>query len=411
MGTSRPTLGFVLGSQSDVRYEAAKNGWLTNYPEFNQNFTQVTTKVINATANVDLFPDFKIDLTADRSYSENFSEQYNIFDGDYNPQSPYSFGNFSISTILIKTAFSTSDVNGSAAFEDFRANRFIVANRLAENFYGTTEYPLNADGYPAGFGKNSQAVLLPSFLAAYSGADAGGISLGAFRNMPIPNWTVKYSGLMRYKFFKDTFKRFSLQHTYRASYTVNSFRSNFEFDQNPAGVDAGGNFNNKLIISNINLVEQFNPLIRVDFEMKNSFKILAEMKKDRALSMSFDNNLLTEVKGLEYVVGVGYRFKDVIFSTKLADNPTGVVKSDINVKVDLSYRNNETIVRYLDYNNNQLAGGQDLWSATLRADYMFSKNLTAIFYYDHSFSKAVISTSFPMTNIRAGFTLRYNFGN
>ena len=411
MGTSRPTLGFVLGSQSDVRYEAAKNGWLTNYPEFNQNFTQVTTKVINATANVDLFPDFKIDLTADRSYSENFSEQYNIFDGEYNAQSPYSFGNFSISTILIKTAFSASDVNGSGAFEDFRSNRLIVANRLAENFYGTSDYPLNADGYPAGFGKNSQAVLLPSFLAAYSGADAGGVSLGAFRNMPIPNWTVKYSGLMRYKFFKDTFKRFSLQHTYRASYTVNSFRSNFEFDQNPAGVDAGGNFNSKYIISNINLVEQFNPLIRIDFEMKNSFKILAEMKKDRALSMSFDNNLLTEVKGLEYVVGVGYRFKDVIFSTKLADNPTGVVKSDINVKVDLSYRNNETIVRYLDYNNNQLAGGQDLWSATLRADYMFSKNLTAIFYYDHSFSKAVISTSFPMTNIRAGFTLRYNFGN
>jgi hypothetical protein len=28
--------------------------------------------------------------------------------------------------------------------------------------------------------------------------------------------------------------------------------------------------------------------------------------------MSFDNNLLTEVKGIEYVVGLGYRFKDVI---------------------------------------------------------------------------------------------------
>jgi hypothetical protein len=27
--------------------------------------------------------------------------------------------------------------------------------------------------------------------------------------------------------------------------------------------------------------------------------------------MSFDNNLLTEVKGIEYV-GLGYRFKDVI---------------------------------------------------------------------------------------------------
>ena len=109
------------------------------------------------------------------------------------------------------------------------------------------------------------------------------------------------------------------------------------------------------------------------------------MKKDRALSLSFDNNLLTEVKGIEYVIGTGYRFKDVIFSTKLADDPSGVIKSDINLKIDFSYRNNKTIVRYLAYNNNQLGGGQNIWSARLTADYSFSKNLTAIFYYDHSF--------------------------
>ncbi|HMI08360.1 MAG TPA: hypothetical protein VK528_12485, partial [Flavobacterium sp.] len=153
------------------------------------------------------------------------------------------------------------------------------------------------------------------------------------------------------------------------------------------------------------------PLMKVDMEFKNSFKAVVEMKKDRAMSMSFDNNLLTEVKGIEYVVGLGYRIKDVIISTKMADNPTGIIKSDINIKLDGSYRNSETIVRYLDYDNNQLSGGQNLWSAKLTADYSFSKNLTAIFYYDHSFSKAVISTSFPITNIRAGFTLRYNFGN
>lgn len=414
LGTSRPTVGFVLGSQDDVRYEAAKNGWLTTYPEFNQNFTQVTNKLLNFTANVDLFPDLKIDLTADRNFSENYSEQYTVdplADEPYQSLSPYTFGNFSISTVLIKTAFSRSDENGSEAFDQLRQNRLTIANRLATNYYGGPGFPTTSDGFPEGFGKNSQAVLLPAFLAAYTGSDAGGVSLGAFRDIPIPNWTVKYSGLMRYKFFKDRFKRFSLQHNYRASYTVNSFRSNFEYDQNPNGRDASGNFFNKMIISNINLVEQFNPLMRVDFEMKNSFKFLAEMKKDRALSMSFDNNLLTEVKGIEYVVGLGYRFKDVIFSSKLADSPTGIIKSDINIKADISYRNNQTIVRYLDYDNNQLAGGQNIWSAKLTADYSFSKNLTAIFYYDHSFSKAVISTSFPITNIRAGFTLRYNFGN
>ncbi len=450
LGSSKPTLGFIFGSQADVRYEAAKNGWLTNYQEFNQNFTQITNRTFKATANVDLFPDFKIDLTLDRAYSENSSEQYSVFDKDingvedgvlnYHSQSPYSYGNFSISTILIKSAFSTSDENASAAFDDFRSNRIIVADRLAQERFGSTfsrydasllpaenssapidniANPNNAErkniisnnGYPVGYGKNNQAVLLPAFLAAYSGDNASSASLGILRSFPIPNWAVKYNGLMRYEFFKNNFKRFSLQHNYRASYTVNAFRSNFEYDKTPNGVDISGNFLNKTIMSNVNLVEQFNPLIRMDFEFQNSLKVLTEIKKDRALSMSFDNNLLTEVKGIEYVVGLGYRFKDVIFSSKLADNPTGIIKSDINLKADLSYRNNQTIVRYLDYDNNQLAGGQNLWSLKVTADYSFSKNLTAIFYYDHSFSKAVISTSFPLTNIRSGFTIRYNFGN
>jgi cell surface protein SprA len=418
-GSTKPSLGFVFGAQDDVRYEAAKRGWLTNYPNFNQNYSEVVTKTLDLTANIDLFPDFKIDLIANRTYADTYTEQYDVTNGDYNSRSPYTTGNFAISTVMLKTAFQQSDENESQAFQDFRENRIIVAQRLAEKYYGGTGYGVDSDGFPLGFSKNSQAVLIPSLLAAYTGLYATGygeraksISLEAFRDIPIPNWTVKYSGLMRYKFFKDTFKRFSIQHAYRASYTINSFRSNFDYDKNPGGKDpATGNVYNKMVIGNINLVEQFNPLIRFDFEMKNSFKFLAEMKKDRSLSMSFDNNLLTEVQGKEFIIGLGYRFKDVIFSSKLADNPTGIIKSDLNVKVDFSLRNNKTIVRYLDYDNNQLGGGQNIWSAKLTADYSLSKNLTAIFFYDHSFSKPVISTSFPLTNIRTGFTIRYNFGN
>jgi cell surface protein SprA len=417
-GTSKPTIGFIFGSQDDVRYEAAKNGWLTSYPDYNQNYTQVSNEIFKSTVNIDLLPDLKIDLSLDRAYSENFSEQYDVSNGVYNSRSPYSYGMFSISTILIKTSFSTSDENSSAAFDDFRSNRLEVANRLAierqkhDSSYDPTI--TDADGYPKGFGKNNQAVLLPAFLAAYSGQSASNVSTGIFRSFPVPNWSIKYNGLMRYEFFKKNFKRFSLQQNYRASYTINAFRSNFQYDNiKTTGIetDASGNYFNKTIMSNVNLVEQFNPLLRMDFELKNSLKILTEIKKDRALSMSFDNNLLTEVKGIEYVVGMGYRIKDVIFSSSLADNPTGIIKSDIIIKADLSYRNNRTIVRYLDYDNNQLAGGQNLWSLKLTADYSFSKNLTAIFYYDHAFSQAVISTSFPLTNIRSGFTLRYNFGN
>lgn len=431
-GTTKPGLGFVFGNQDDIRYDMARNGYLTDYPNFNRNYTEVITKNLDLTANVDLFPDFKIDLIANRSYVDNFSEQFDVLDGQYQSRSPYNSGNFSVSTLMIGTAFGQSDENGSAAFDDFRNNRLVIANRLAENYYGSAAIPRYGDsanpipvdpadadyqkivsnlGYPVGFGKNSQAVLLPSFLAAYTSTNAKGVSLGAFRDFPIPNWTVQYTGLMRYGFFKENFKRFSLKHAYKASYTVNSFRSNFDYDTAPTVPDVAGNLPSKLLISNVNLVEQFNPLIKFDMEMKNSVKIVAEMKKDRALSMSFDNNLLTEVKGLEYVLGLGYRIKDVIFNSALADNPTGIIRSDINIKADFSLRQSQTIVRYLDYDNNQLAGGQNLWSLKLTADYSFSKNLTAIFFYDHSFSKAVISTAFPITNIRTGFTMRYNFGN
>ncbi len=421
LGTSKPTLGFAFGLQDEVRFEAAQRGWLTMYPEFNQSFTQVLNRKLSFTANLEPITDLKIDLNGSRTYATNFSEQYDVsFDGTYNSRSPYTTGNFAISTIMLRTSFKQSDELTSSAFDQFRNNRIIIANRLAEEYYGTTAYPLNADGYPVGFGKNSQAVLIPSFLAAYTGIglkDHGNgefakkISFSPFRDIPLPNWNIKYTGLMKLNFFKEKFKRFSIQHSYKASYTINSFRSNFAFIENPNGYDTGGNFNPETIIGNINLVEQFSPLMRIDFETKNAFKILAEMKRDRALSLSFDNNLLTEVKGIEYVFGFGYRIKDVVINSRFADNPTGIIKSDINFKVDVSYRNNKTIVRYLDYDNNQLAGGQNVWSAKLTADYSFSKNLTAIFFYDHQFSQAVISTSFPLTNIRSGLTLRYNFGN
>ena len=415
-GSSKPTIGFILGSQSDVRYQAAKNGYLTTFDQFNENFTQVKSKQLTFTAQMELFKDFKIDLNADRILAENFSEQYDVSaDGLYNARSPYNFGNYNISTILIKTAFGQSDENFSEAFQDFRDNRVIIANRLAQDYYGVGNViDSDGDGYPNGFGKNSQQVLLPAFLAAYSGQNANTSSTKNFKSIPLPNWNIKYTGLMNYKFFKNNFKRLSIQHGYRASYGINAFRSNLNKDIDAAtglNSDQNGNIYAKNIISNINLAEQFNPLVRLDFETKSSLKFLAEIKKDRTLNMSFDNNLLTEINGNEYTLGMGYRIKDVVISSALADSPTGIIKSDINLKADFSIRKSSTIVRYLDYDNNQLSGGQNLMSIKFTADYSFSKNLTAIFFYDHQFSKAMISTAFPLTTIRGGFTLRYNFGN
>ena len=145
-------------------------------------------------------------------------------------------------------------------------------------------------------------------------------------------------------------------------------------------------------------------------EFKNSIKILAEFRKERAVSLSLDNNLITETLGDEYIVGLGYRVKDVRFRTNISGRRV-ILSGDLNVKIDVSYRNNLTLLKNLEYDNNQVTAGQKLMAIKVTADYALTKNLTALFFYDHNFSEFAISTAFPQTSIRSGFTIRYNFGN
>ncbi|WP_298314297.1 cell surface protein SprA [uncultured Aquimarina sp.] len=412
VGTLKPTVGFTFGSQSEIRDLAARNGWLTLYQEFNQQYREVEGRQLNIQASVDLLRDLKIDISANRNYSETYTENYRVDvnnDLEYQSLTPNLFGNYTISTLLIKTAFKKSDEFNSETFDKFRENRLVIARRLAQE-RGVTE-DSDGDGFPNGYGRTNQAVLLPAFLAAYTGANAESVQKGAFRDVPLPNWDIKYTGLMNLKWFKKRFKRFSMAHGYRANYTINQFRANLEFNaNNPDELDQGDNFKNPELYANINLTEQFSPLIRFDMEMKNSIKILAEWKKDRALSLSFDNNLLTEIQGNEYIIGLGYRVQDLTFVTRIGGKKT-TLKSDLNFRADLSLRQNETIIRYLDIDNTQVTAGQDIYGIKFTTDYALSKNLTALLFYDHTFSEYSISTAFPQTTIRGGFTLRYNFGN
>ncbi|MDB9755374.1 cell surface protein SprA [Winogradskyella sp.] len=425
IGTLRPTLGYTFGSQRDIRGITARNGWLTDFQDFNQQYTEVKNTTLDYSVNIEPMRDLKIDLQGNRTFAESFSENFRVdntgSEPTYVPLTPNTFGNFNISTSLIRTAFSKSDENQSAPFDDFRANRLIVANRLARDFYGNNTFTTDAEGFPLGFGKNSQRVLLPAFLSAYKGSDPDKVETNnAFRDIPIPNWQLKYTGLMKIPWFKKTFRRFSIQHGYRSRYTINQFRTNLDFapanrgqeydDQPGESLDQAGNFKNSTLYSNINLEEQFSPLIRLDFEMKNSIKVLAEIKTDRLLSLSFDNNLMTEVQGREYTLGLGYRVKDLKINAKMA-GPKQTIVSDLNMRADISVRDNKTIIRYLDLENNQITAGQTIWGLKYTADYSFSKNLTAIFYFDYTFSDFAISTSFPQTSLRSGITLRYNFGN
>ena len=387
---------------------------MTEYPEFNQVYSEMNTKRLDFTADYKPVKNLTIDFTARKQESYNLSEQYDVSNGMYNSRSPYEFGYFEISTNMINTSFFRSDVNGSEAFERFKDNRLAVANRLATERGIDITNPNNLDqyGYPKGYSRTSQEVLAPAFLAAYQGRDVSKVSNGFFKSMPIPGWRMRYTGLTDIGWFKQKFKRVTLEHRYEASYTVNSYQTNYEYLQNPDQVNTAGNYPSKIVASNINMVERFSPLVRFEFETKTDFKFAATINKNRMLSMSFDNNLLTEMNGTDYRFDVGFRIKDVTLQTDFegVDN-NGRIVSDLLINLGFQWQRNATLIRYLDYNNNQVGAGSDILSITANAEYKFSKNFTGAFYYDHRFSKAVISTMYPVTNVRSGVSLRYNFGN
>jgi len=405
-GGLAPTFGFVFGSQNDIRDLALTRGWLISRnatdPIYSKTYTTTHYDKLDLGADINPVKDLQIDLIANRIFTNSNSQQLDVIDNAFSDEPINTMGNFSISNIMIKKAF---DGNGDDTFSTFKSNRTIIANRLAQ------KAGLNSTD---GFGETSQQVLLPAFLAAYSGKDASKISLNTFRSTPIPNWKISYRGLMNLKWFKDNFSSFTLSNAYRASYGILGFNNNLQYDaSNPYGnsnKNKANDFNSELLINGVNLIEDFSPLIQVDLKLINSLSFKAEINRDKSLNLNFNNNSLTEIRGKEYVIGVGYRFKDLQLRIKNGSSNT-IYKGDLNLKADFSIRDNLTVIRAIDKENNQITGGQKLVAFKFLADYNLSKNLMASFFYDQNTSRFAISTTFPRKSISTGLSIRYTLGN
>jgi len=405
-----PTLGFVLGSQSDIRSLAAHNGWISTDTLLNYLYSQSFSNNLNLRATVEPVSRFKIMFTGSRRYSEVENEYFrNTADlsvagtePNFEHMSTSKTGNFNISFLAIKTSFikERSD-NTSELFENFLQYRSNIAQRLGEN---------NTQSFPDGYGPSSQDVMIPAFLAAYSGKDPNRQSLNIFPTIPMPNWNVNFNGFTKIKWVKDNFKNVTLSHSYRSSYSVGSFISNLNYvSPSQQELDPnvyGGNYMPELQVDQINITEQFAPFFKLDVTMKNSVTTRFEYKKDRTISLSLANSQITEVKGSEYSIGLGYRLQGVqlIFNGGSGQKK---VNSDLDLRADVSIRNNKTIIRRIEEETNQPTSGQSLISLKFAADYVINNRVNLKLFYDQVVTDYVVSSSFPTSNTNVGVSLRF----
>ena len=412
-GEIAPGIPFVLGSQRDIRFTAGDNGWLTQNENVNTLFKRNSSTNLVLRSTVEPINKFRIEFTANKTQSLNEQEFYR-WSADDNMFASFSEtqnGSFSISFISFGTAFSgDNEEDQSKVFQQFRNYRNEIAKRIASqnpNYSGI----IDSTGFPEGYGSASQDVLIPAFLAAYSGQDALGVSLNSMPKIPLPNWRINYDGLIKMKFIKKRFQTFTIGHAYRSTYSVGSFVSSLDYEDNGSGWSSSinpntGNFFSKLEIGQVTINEMFSPLIKIDMTWKNSLITKLEIKKNRTLNLSLANNQLTEINGSEYVIGTGYRIKDLEFKFKSAGR-NKKISSDLDLKLDLNIRNNKTVIRKIIEDEEQTTMGQQTISIKFSADYVVNSRLNLKMFYDKVITNPFIDLTYPGAITNAGFSLRF----
>ncbi|OIP84554.1 MAG: cell surface protein SprA [Porphyromonadaceae bacterium CG2_30_38_12] len=421
------TFGFFDNSTID---NAIANNWLYRSDSIVNPAVLANTTDLDIKASLEPIPGLKIDLNAKRYTANNTTIQY-MFDG-----MPRTFnGSFNITQIAIATAFKTTG-NATTNYdsEPFRkllANRQIIADRLngklKNTIYPTTgffsELPgiggTNYDSSKGAYSPNASDVLIPAFLAAYTGVDPTKVNTNPFLAITsmLPNWRMSFDGLSRIQWVKDNFKSISLTHAYTARYSIGNYTSYSTWVAMGDGDNALGyvrdvQSNNPIPsspydIGSVSLTEQFSPLIGINAALKNSMTAKLEYRKQRNLALNLSSTQLIEANSDEFVVGVGYLLKDFDVIMKFKNNSQTKIKNDLKLSADLSYKDIKSLLRKIDENLTQASSGNKMFSLKVLADYVFSSKVNIQVFYDRQMTTPLISTTFPVSSTNFGINFKF----
>ncbi|MEM1119145.1 MAG: cell surface protein SprA [Bacteroidota bacterium] len=453
---SAPGWDYVLGvSPGDAWFDraAGKTGqapWITNNIFFNQQVIKDYSQTVDVRVTLEPIKDFRIELEANRNYQENHSEFLKDTTAFIDRGPGYvpniervnkrDIGSMSVSYFALNTLFERDLAGLFSTFEEYRK---IVSERLDNTGF---DHVTDNDGFKFGYGQTQQEVLIPAFLAAYSGQDPNTIELyqdaRKFQNiMPKPNWRVTYNGLAKVGKLSDIFQNVSITHGYKSTLTVNSFNTNFQFNESaPLSLDninpQTNNYYARFEIPAMVIDEQFQPLLGVDMRMKNGMNVRVDFKKARRLSFSLLNSELDEKNTSEYVIGFGHRLKDVNIpflqfgapkkkkkkkGDKDQQEPPSALPgggrrgqgqaqaNDLNIKFDFSFRDDITIKHILDeLRDSESTRGERTLRISPSIDYTVNSQLNVRLFVDYNRTVPYTSQSFNNTNVQGGLTIRFS---
>ncbi len=417
--------GFIPG---DMVERAKTHGWLSGDTSVIQPATRAHTSDLDIKLTMEPLPGLKIQLNGKRYMAQSTSIIYS-----YDQLQETMTGSFNITQVAIGTIFSRigrqDEDFANSAYTQFLANREILTGRVQDQYTGLIlpstgfmkDIPQGTVYDPAKHGRvsnNSADVLVPAFLAAYTGRDANRIGLNPFLGILniLPNWSVTCDGLGKLPWMRDHFRAVTLTHAYTCKYAIGSYGSYSTW----VGID-GTNKQTGFVrdvttdaphpssaydISNVTITEAFSPLIGLNLTMKNSLSVKAEYRKQRNLALNVTSVQLTEGHTSEFVVGAGYTIKNLNFIARKRDGGQTKVSNDLKLQVDVSYKDVKTLLRKIDENITQASSGNKVFAIKVSADYVLSQKINLQLFYDHQGTTPLISTSYPVKADNVGINIK-----
>lgn len=487
-GFEAPGWDFVAGFQPKIReleeqdYGTAEDwlhqisnargadSWISDDFLLNQEVAQTYSQQIDAQLTIEPFKDFRIDVTAKRSFRENHTQTYKIpardGNGTWVHARPRDVGSMDVSFIGLRGLFLSNENN--AGIQEmvgiFERNRLVATQILGDGVHADPE--IAELGYTFGYGDKQQDVILPAFLSAYTGESLNELDLqrnfgeqSLFDKMPLPNWRLSYNGLSNIPMFKEVFRSVNITHGYTSSLVINSFNTDYNHLSNPGGT-FDNDFISRIAIPDIVIEEGFSPLIGVDMRLQNDLSFNLKYDKRRAVKYSRADDLMTEDQSTNWTAGLGWRIPEVEIgflkrmvgqgknkrgNSDTGNNRTGPLNlggrrgasniGDLNLTVDFSIRDNVSYnILFYNFeetstNNNNNQGGQgpqqevvdsgfdnvdiiatrgtNQLSFAAAAEYQVIDQLALRLFFNYDRTEPKISSSFRVVNSSGGIVVRF----
>ena len=424
-GPMAPGLDFAFGFYGkDYVDKALDRDWLITNSQQVSPALWNQSKEFNFELTLEPVRGLKILLTSNLTDSRTEQMQF-MYAG--NPTT------FSGSYVRTHWAFMTAMRNSKAqdgyaseAFTNFLNYIPQIAQRVEQQYAGT-RYPTTGffEGTPlagaeynpkdGAVSRTSPDVLIPAFLAAYSGVKPGKQTLSLFPGLASmrPNWRITYDGFINLGNMRKWFKSFTVSHAYQCTYSIGSYSSYMNWVGN--GMGENGFVMNELTerpspsspynIPSVAITEKFAPLVGVKFTLFNDLQFNAEYRDSRTLNLNTSAGQIVETTSKQIQVGAGYKIANFNKILKIGSKQ-GMVSNDLTLNLDVAWSNNQSLIRRIETAYTQPTQGTQTFSINFMASYQLSKRITLSAFFDHQTNTPLVSnSSYPTSNSNYGIAV------